>query len=68
MAQVLLEHRDAVLALVRLWTATFDPIAADSDAAAAAEADLKAAFAAVTSLDADRILRAYLHVVQATVR
>ncbi|CAM3285643.1 NAD-glutamate dehydrogenase [Tsukamurella hominis] len=68
MAQVLLEHRDAVLALGRLWTATFDPIAADSDAAEAAEADLKAAFAAVTSLDADRILRAYLHVVQAAVR
>ncbi|WP_019203704.1 NAD-glutamate dehydrogenase domain-containing protein [Tsukamurella sp. 1534] len=68
MAQVLLEHRDAVLALQRLWTATFDPIEADPDAAEQAEADVEAALAAVTSLDADRILRAYLHVVQATVR
>ncbi|KXP00541.1 NAD-glutamate dehydrogenase [Tsukamurella pseudospumae] len=68
MAQVLLEHRDAALALDRLWTATFDPIAADADAAAQAETDVVATLEAVTSLDADRILRAYLHVVQATVR
>lgn len=68
MAQVLLDHRDAVLALQRLWGATFDPVAADADAAAQAEADVQTALAAITSLDADRILRAYLHVVQATVR
>ncbi len=67
-AQTLLEHRDAVLALLRLWTANFDPVGADADAAEAATADVKAALAAVTGLDADRILRAYLHVVQATVR
>ncbi|GAB3135946.1 NAD-glutamate dehydrogenase [Tsukamurella serpentis] len=67
-AQVLLEHRDAVLALHRLWTASFDPVRADADAARQAQAEVETALAAVASLDADRILRAYLHVVQATVR
>lgn len=67
-AQVLLNQRDAAKALVDLFGATFDPERADAAAAAAADERLAELLAAVTSLDTDRILRAYLHVLRATVR
>ncbi|MFC7756322.1 NAD-glutamate dehydrogenase [Tsukamurella soli] len=76
-AQVLLAHRAAATTLVELFTATFDPDrvtrepgarTADPSAVAAATERIAAQLAAVTSLDSDRVLRAYLHVVQAMVR
>ncbi len=68
MAQVLLAQRDATHSLVDLFNATFDPDGADAAAADIASARFAGQLAAVTSLDTDRILRAYLHVLQAMVR
>jgi glutamate dehydrogenase len=67
-------HTEIARRLVELFVARLDPWEARPDADAAADkseqlsADVRAALDAVTSLDEDRILRALLHLVLATLR
>ncbi|PVZ04901.1 NAD-glutamate dehydrogenase [Actinomycetospora cinnamomea] len=64
-------HRDVAVGLVELFEARFDPALGEDDRAhLVAEIDerVTAAIAEVTNLDADRILRALLGVVRATLR
>ncbi|MFC5065807.1 NAD-glutamate dehydrogenase [Actinomycetospora atypica] len=64
-------HSAVAVGLVRLFEARFDPAgeARDRDERVAAlDAEVEAAIDAVTSLDADRILRAMLGLVRATLR
>lgn len=64
-------HRDVAVGLVALFEARFDPELADEERARRVgelDEQVGAAIAAVTNLDADRILRALLGVVHATLR
>lgn len=67
----LLTHSDIAVSLVRLFEARFDPEAPEQDRQART-GDLvswvNASIDEVTSLDADRILRSYLRLIQATLR
>ena len=68
---VVVAHRDVAVGLVDLFEARFDPSvdAAARDARAGElDAEVGAAIGDVLGLDADRILRAYLNVVLATLR
>ncbi|HEY1973303.1 MAG TPA: NAD-glutamate dehydrogenase [Pseudonocardia sp.] len=66
-ADTLIEHADVSRALLRLFTARFDP-AADPGARAAALEEASALVDVVAGLDADRILRGYLGAITATLR
>ncbi|GAA4834669.1 NAD-glutamate dehydrogenase [Actinomycetospora corticicola] len=67
---VVAAHTDVAVGLVRLFEARFDPDQDDDREARVAELDgqVEAAIDAVTSLDADRILRALLGLVRGTLR
>ncbi|MBB5918818.1 glutamate dehydrogenase [Nocardia transvalensis] len=67
-ARVLLTSPDAALLFVDLFTALFDPDSAAPDRAAELEAAVAERINEVVSLDADRILRAILSLVRATLR
>jgi glutamate dehydrogenase len=63
------EHPDFVAALVAYFSARFDPDVADRDAvSAAALADLNTPIEATTTVDEDRILRAFASFASATLR
>lgn len=67
----ILTHRDTTLALTRLFEIRFDPSSSEEQRAARQEAlvaEVTKLIDEVTSLDADRILRNYLHLVRATLR
>ena len=68
MQEVLLSTPDVAQLLVALFEARFDPATADPDRAEGLVAQITAALDAVESLDADRILRALLALVLATLR
>ena len=64
-------HSAVAVGLVRLFEARFDPAADHAgreERVAALDAEVESAIDAVTSLDADRILRAMLGLVRATLR
>ena len=64
-----LRHAPAVTAaLVARFCALHDPKGHDEKRAAALDADIQAGFAAITSIDDDRILRLYHAVISATLR
>jgi len=65
---VLERHADTTRLLVDLFTALLDPDRVDADLASSLEGRARAAIEAVSGIDDDRILRAYLALVQATVR
>ncbi|MCD2186884.1 NAD-glutamate dehydrogenase [Actinomycetospora soli] len=67
---VVAAHTDVAVGLVRLFEAKFDPEQADDRETRVAELDarVEGAIDAVTSLDADRILRALLGLVRGTLR
>ena len=70
-ATVLGDHPEISQALIRLFAARFDPDGTDPDGAEECGeliASLETAIGDVLGLDADRILRAYLNVVLATLR
>ena len=66
--EVLAAHVGIVRLLVQLFEALFDPATADEERAAGLAAQVTEALDDVASLDDDRILRALLALVQATVR
>ncbi|MGW4248414.1 NAD-glutamate dehydrogenase domain-containing protein, partial [Nocardia sp. NPDC004722] len=66
--RVLLAHPDVAGMFVDLFAALFDPDAASADHAAELEAAARHRIAEVVSLDADRILRAILGLIKATLR
>ena len=69
MADTLLAHPDVARGLVALFRARFDPTLSDREyAIEAAVADVCARIDTVTGLDADRILRAFLAMIMATLR
>ncbi|CRK49241.1 NAD-specific glutamate dehydrogenase [Rhodococcus sp. RD6.2] len=65
---VLLEHADTTRLLVDLFAAMFDPDAADSSRAERLVVEVRRRITEVVSLDADRILRAMLSLILATLR
>ncbi|QSE87484.1 NAD-glutamate dehydrogenase (plasmid) [Rhodococcus pseudokoreensis] len=67
-AGVLVEHPQTVGALVRLFAARFDPEHTDIDTVESLTRQITEAVDDVVSLEADRILRAYLNLLSATVR
>ena len=70
-AETLLAHADVARALITLFHARFDPAIAPDErpgALATALADVERLIEAVTGLDADRILRAYVTGITATLR
>jgi glutamate dehydrogenase len=70
-AEILLAHTEIAVALVRLFTARFDPDLPEPDRPAALDEALRAATTlidAITALDADRILRGFLSLIMATMR
>ncbi len=66
--RVLLQQPGAARAFVELFGAYFDPDRSDPARAERIESELRARIDAVTSLDADRILRAFLGLIGATLR
>jgi glutamate dehydrogenase len=72
MERTLAGNKDITRILVRLFEARFDPSSAGKvtkgSAPDALVTQIRAGLDGVTSLDEDRILRAYLHLVQATLR
>jgi glutamate dehydrogenase len=69
MANTLLAHPTIARALVALFRARFDPALAERERdVSAALAEVRRLIDAVTGLDADRILRAYLAMITATLR
>ncbi|GAC1513832.1 MAG: hypothetical protein NVS1B16_06360 [Pseudarthrobacter sp.] len=70
-ADTLLANPDVTKALVALFAARFDPaLAGDSRSAAQAKvrAELSAAIEEVATLDADRVLRTFANLIEATLR
>ncbi|MCX4099311.1 NAD-glutamate dehydrogenase [Nocardia sp. alder85J] len=67
-ARVLLGSPDAARGFVQLFAALFDPDSASSQRAVELEDEVRARIDEVVSLDADRILRAVLSLVRATLR
>ncbi|MCX5042816.1 NAD-glutamate dehydrogenase [Aldersonia sp. NBC_00410] len=67
-ARVLLAHPEAAQLFVELFTATFDPDRASAERAAEVEARLRQLIDEVVSLDVDRIMRAILGLIKATLR
>ncbi|MFZ2526136.1 MAG: NAD-glutamate dehydrogenase [Rhodococcus sp. (in: high G+C Gram-positive bacteria)] len=67
-ASVLAEHPRTVRALVQLFAARLDPDRADTENAESLTGQITEAIDEVVSLEADRILRAYLNLLHATVR
>jgi glutamate dehydrogenase len=68
MTETLLRHPTIAVALVRLFTARFDPEGADLARSEALTAEIEAEIDEVQSLDEDRILRSFLAVVLAMLR
>ncbi|GGC72556.1 NAD-glutamate dehydrogenase [Hoyosella rhizosphaerae] len=66
--EVLLENANTASSLVGLFEATFDPVNHSKSRAEEIAKDLKQQLDDVVSLDADRILRAYLRLMRATLR
>jgi glutamate dehydrogenase len=66
--QALIANPELAAGLVRLFEAAFDPDRADDDAQARARDELLRGLDAVASLDHDRILRAFVGVIDATLR
>ncbi|WP_278313407.1 NAD-glutamate dehydrogenase [Lolliginicoccus levis] len=66
--EVLLENAPTAAVLVELFEATFDPVNHSKSRAEELSKDVNARLDKVVSLDADRILRAYLRLMQATLR
>jgi glutamate dehydrogenase len=66
--RVLQRHADTTRLLVDLFTALLDPDGADAVVASGLEDRARAAIEAVAGIDDDRILRAYLSLVRATLR
>ncbi|MDO3648254.1 NAD-glutamate dehydrogenase [Nocardia mangyaensis] len=66
--RVLLQQPGAARAFVELFGAYFDPDRSDPARVASIESELRALIDAVTSLDADRVLRAFLGLIGATLR
>ncbi|MGN2640939.1 NAD-glutamate dehydrogenase [Nocardia takedensis] len=67
-ARVLLTYPDAARLFVDLFAARFDPETVDAEQAATLETQLRGRIDEVVSLDADRILRAILGLIKATLR
>ncbi|ERG69331.1 NAD-glutamate dehydrogenase [Segniliparus rugosus] len=67
-SRVLVRYADTAALLVRLFLATFSPQEASSEAREQALSALREALASVISLDEDRILQAYLDLIEATLR
>ncbi|WP_040834026.1 NAD-glutamate dehydrogenase domain-containing protein, partial [Nocardia brevicatena] len=67
-ARVLLTYPDAARLFARLFAARFDPDTHSADRAADIEKQVRARIDQVVSLDADRILRAILGLITATLR
>ncbi|MBF6211945.1 NAD-glutamate dehydrogenase [Nocardia puris] len=67
-ARVLLTYPDVARLFVDLFAARFDPDTVSADHAADLETQLRARIDQVVSLDADRILRAILGLIKATLR
>ncbi|MBF6357764.1 NAD-glutamate dehydrogenase [Nocardia higoensis] len=67
-ARVLLAHPDIAALLVDLFAARFDPGTCSAERAVECEAQLRLRIDEVVSLDADRILRAILGLIKATLR
>ncbi|MBB3039125.1 NAD-glutamate dehydrogenase [Hoyosella altamirensis] len=65
---VLLEHSASTAALVALFEATFDPVNHSRERAEELITQINDHLDKVVSLDADRILRAYLRLIRATLR
>ncbi|MHA6802746.1 NAD-glutamate dehydrogenase [Salinifilum ghardaiensis] len=68
---VVLDHREVALALVRLFEARFDPALSTAERAEQQERlqeEIGALLDEVSGLDTDRILRSYLNLVTATLR
>jgi glutamate dehydrogenase len=71
MADTLLAHPAAARALLRLFTARFDPASDPTERPAEQDralAEVRSLIDAVTGLDADRILRSFLGMITATLR
>ncbi|MEA2442988.1 MAG: glutamate dehydrogenase, partial [Thermoleophilales bacterium] len=66
--QAVVAHCDIARMLVELFAARFDPERADTEAAEGLVGRIEQAIDAVESLDQDRILRAFLAVIQAMLR
>ncbi|GGN90889.1 glutamate dehydrogenase [Nocardia rhizosphaerihabitans] len=67
-ARVLLAHPEVSRAFVDLFAARFDPATVSAEAAAEIETKVRAGIDEVVSMDADRILRAILGLIKATLR
>ncbi|WP_227999184.1 NAD-glutamate dehydrogenase [Nocardia australiensis] len=67
-ARVLLTYPDAARLFVELFAARFDPDTVSAEAATELEAHVRGRIDEVVSLDADRILRAILGLIKATLR
>jgi glutamate dehydrogenase len=68
MVRTLLNHPEVTTLIVRLFTQRFDPDRRDSSGADRLVSEVEEKIDAVQSLDEDRILRAFLSVVRATLR
>ncbi|MBC7301723.1 MAG: NAD-glutamate dehydrogenase [Nocardia sp.] len=67
-ARVLLAHPEVARDFVDLFAARFDPATVSAEVAAELEARVRAGIDEVVSMDADRILRAMLGLIKATLR
>ncbi|APE33659.1 NAD-glutamate dehydrogenase [Nocardia mangyaensis] len=67
-ARVLLAHPEVARDFVDLFAARFDPATVSAEAAAELETRVRAGIDEVVSMDADRILRAILGLIKATLR
>ncbi|MEU3011602.1 NAD-glutamate dehydrogenase [Nocardia asteroides] len=67
-ARVLLAHPEVARCFVDLFAARFDPDTVSAEAAAELEQSVRAGIDEVVSMDADRILRAILGLIKATLR
>ncbi|NEW30765.1 NAD-glutamate dehydrogenase domain-containing protein, partial [Nocardia cyriacigeorgica] len=67
-ARVLLSYPEAARLFAELFAARFDPDAHSAERAAELEAEVRGRIDQVVSLDADRILRAILGLIAATLR
>jgi glutamate dehydrogenase len=68
MQRALVMHPHIAALLRDLFAARFDPDRRDEDRSAAVVEEIEAALEGVDSLDEDRILRSFLHLLQATLR